>query len=93
MEDIGAEGDLNCGDLAQEISEEQNFSMWSRDCSCGVLVEIVAAFSPCLQILPEAKVKRFSLIELIKEISKQPVIDSVLWFTLLKRLLIRHREN
>jgi hypothetical protein len=27
MEDIGAEGDLNCGGMAQELSEEKNISM------------------------------------------------------------------
>jgi hypothetical protein len=26
MEDSGAEGDLNCGGLVQEVSEEKNFS-------------------------------------------------------------------
>jgi hypothetical protein len=31
MEDSDTEGDLNCGGLAQEISEEKNFSMWPRD--------------------------------------------------------------
>jgi hypothetical protein len=30
MEDCGAEGDLNCGDLALEVSEEENFSMCPR---------------------------------------------------------------
>ena len=27
MKDSGAEGDLNCGDLAQEVSERKNMSM------------------------------------------------------------------
>jgi hypothetical protein len=27
MEDIGVEGDLNSGDLAQELSKEKNISM------------------------------------------------------------------
>ena len=31
MEDFVAESNLNCTDLAQEVSEE-NFSMWPRDC-------------------------------------------------------------
>ena len=31
VEDSGAEGDLNCGSLAQEVSEEKIFSMLSRD--------------------------------------------------------------
>ena len=45
-------------------------------------------FCPCLKSLPEAKVKRFRLIALTKEISKQPSIDSVLSFTL-KSVLIK----
>jgi hypothetical protein len=35
MEDSGAESDLNCGDLAQEVSEK-NFRMLPRDCSCDI---------------------------------------------------------
>ena len=30
IEDSGAEVDLNCVGLAQEVSEENNFSMWPR---------------------------------------------------------------
>jgi hypothetical protein len=37
--------------------------------------------------LAEAKVKRLTALR--KEISKKPTIDSVLWFILLKRLLIK----
>ena len=68
--DSGAEGDLNCGGLAQDFSEEKTFSMLSRDPPCDILVKNVAAFCPCLKSLPEAKVKRFGLIPLAKEISK-----------------------
>jgi hypothetical protein len=32
---VGVRG-LNCTDQAQEISEK-NFSMWPRDCFCGIL--------------------------------------------------------
>jgi hypothetical protein len=47
MEDGRAEGDLNCGGLlTQKVSEENNFSMWPRDCSCDVLVKNVVAFCP-----------------------------------------------
>ena len=70
MEDIVAEDDLNCVSLALEVSEEKNFSMWPRDCSCDILVKNVTAFCPCLKSLPEAKVKRFQLIELTKEASE-----------------------
>jgi hypothetical protein len=57
MVDFVAEGDLNCESLALEVSEEKNFSMWPRDCSCAILVSNVAAFCLCLKSLPEAKVK------------------------------------
>jgi hypothetical protein len=70
MEGIGAEGDLSCGSLALEVSEEKNFSMWPSDCTCDILMTNVAAFCPCLNSLPEAKVKTFRLIALAKEISK-----------------------
>jgi hypothetical protein len=33
IKDIGAEDDLNCADLAQEVSVEKNFSMWHRNYS------------------------------------------------------------
>jgi hypothetical protein len=32
MEDIGAGDDLNCAGLVQEVSVENNFCMWPRDC-------------------------------------------------------------
>jgi hypothetical protein len=31
MEDIGTVGYLNCGALAQEVSEEKNGTMWPKD--------------------------------------------------------------
>ena len=37
MEASGAEGDLNYGGLAQEVSEETNVNMWVRNCSYDVL--------------------------------------------------------
>ena len=32
MEDFVAGYNLNCVDLAQEISKEKNFSMWHKEC-------------------------------------------------------------
>ena len=87
MEDFVAVSDLNCADLAQEVSVEKNFSMWPRDCFCGILVKNVAAFCPCLKSLPEAKVKRLRLIALTKEVSEMPIIDFVLWLSLMKSIL------
>lgn len=52
----------------------------------------VAAFCPCPKSLPDAKVKRFILIALIKEVSKNPSIDFVFWFALKKSVLMKHRK-
>lgn len=79
MEDFVAGSNLNCVDLAQEISKEKNFRMWHKDCFCGILVKNVATFCPCLKSLPEAKVKRLRLIALTKEVSKKP--NSLEWFS------------
>ena len=64
MEDSGTEGDLNCGRLAHEVSEEKNFSMLPKDCSCDILVKNVVAFCPCSKSLLKAKMTRFRLIAL-----------------------------
>jgi hypothetical protein len=55
MDDFVAQSDLNCPDLAQEISVEKNFSMWPTDYFCGILKN-VTAFCSYLKNLPEAKV-------------------------------------
>jgi hypothetical protein len=80
--DFVAEGDLNCADLAQEVSVEKNFSMWHRDYFYGILVKNVAVFCPCLKSLLEANIKRFLLIALTVEVSKEPSGDFVFWFSL-----------
>lgn len=49
---------FNCADLAQEVSVENNFSMWPRDYFCSILVTNMATFGPSLRSLPEAKEKR-----------------------------------
>jgi hypothetical protein len=85
MEDFIPESNLNCADLIQEVSVE-NFSMWPRDCFCGILVKNEATFCPCLKSLPEAKVKRLRLIALTKEVSEMPIIDLVLWLSLMKSI-------
>ena len=48
MEDSSAEGDLNCGVLAQEGSEERNINLWHRH-SGDILAKGLAAFCPCLK--------------------------------------------
>jgi hypothetical protein len=39
MEDFVAVSDFNCADLAQDISVEENFIVWPRDCFCCILVK------------------------------------------------------
>jgi hypothetical protein len=91
MEDFITESDLNCADLAQEVSEE-NFNVWSKN--CFVVLQLkkknVAAFYHYLKSLPEAKVKRFRLIALTKEVSEMLIIDFVLWLSLVKSILNKH---
>jgi hypothetical protein len=88
VEYIGAEDDLNCADLAQDVSEEKIFSMLPRDCPYYIVEKIVVAFCPWMKSLPEAKMKRFRLIALTKEVSNQPSLDFILWFTM-RSILIK----
>jgi hypothetical protein len=41
MEDIGPEDNMNCENLAPEVSEK-NFIMRPRDCSCDILLKNMA---------------------------------------------------
>jgi hypothetical protein len=71
---------VNSAGLAQEISEENNLSMWPGDCFCDTLVRNVGTFCPRLKCLPEAQVKRFKLIAMT-EVSEKvsvlcPLVDS-----------------
>ena len=52
----------------------------------------VAAVCPCPKSQPEVKMKKFKSIALAKEISKQSIIDSVLWFTLMKHSKLRKEK-
>lgn len=45
MEDSGAEGNFNCGGLAQGVSEDKDISMWSRDPSCDILTAVCSCLS------------------------------------------------
>jgi hypothetical protein len=92
MEDFVTESDLKCADMSQEVSVGKNFSMWPRDYFCGILVKNVAAFCPCLRVLPEAKVKKLRLIALTKEVSEMPIMDFVLWLSLMKSVLSRYSK-
>jgi len=52
----------------------------------------MTAFRSHLKSLPEAEAERFMLIALTKEVSEKPSIDFVLWFSLMKRVLIKHSK-
>ena len=92
MEDTGAEGDLNFGNMIQEVLEENTISMWPIDYFCDILVKNVAAFCRYLKSIPKAKVGRFILIALTKEVSKKPKRDFVLWLSLMKSVLSRYSK-
>jgi hypothetical protein len=49
MEVFDAEGDLDCGSIALEVSEEEHFNMWLRNCSSNILWKNVFAFCHCLK--------------------------------------------
>jgi len=69
-EDFVTESNLNCSIPAHNCSEKKD--VWPRDCFCCILGKNVAAFCHCPKSVPEVKVKRFRLIALKKEVSKQP---------------------
>jgi hypothetical protein len=91
MEDFVAGSDLNCVDLAQEISKGKNFRCGIKT-FCGILVKNVPTFCPSLKSVSEAKVKTLRLIALSKEVSKKPSRDFVLWLSLMKRSLNKHSK-
>ena len=49
-------------------------------------------FSSSRSNLPEAKVKIPRLITLTKEVSEMPIIDFVLWLSLMKSILNKHSK-
>jgi hypothetical protein len=70
MEDSIPEGDLNWGGgaLVKEFLEGKYFNLFPSDQSCNILVKNMAAFCHYLRSLPDAKVKKFRLTALSKEI-------------------------
>jgi len=71
---------------------DKNFSVWPTDYFYGILVKNMAALCPCRKSLSEAKVKRFRLIPLTKEVSEIPSKDFVLWSSLMKSILNKHSK-
>jgi hypothetical protein len=69
------------------VSKEKNFSKWPRDCFCHILLKNRDDFWPWMKSLPEAKLKRFWLIALTKEVSEKYSIDFVLYI-LIKVVLL-----
>jgi len=54
MKDSGADSNLNCEGLGQEVSEVKTAGMWHRNYSCDIMVKNVT-FCPCLKSLPGLK--------------------------------------
>jgi hypothetical protein len=52
----------------------------------------VVVFCPCLKSLPEAKAKTLKLTTMTKEVSEMPIIDFVLWLSLVKSNLNKHSK-
>ena len=52
----------------------------------------MTVFCPCLKSLSEAEVKRLRLIALTKKIAKQSNLNSVLWFSVIKSVLMKCSE-
>ena len=88
MEDFN----LNCVDLAQEISKEKNFRMWHKDWFCGILVKNVATFALVWKVCLRLRWRDLVLIALTKEVSKKPSRDFVLCLSLMKRSLNKHSK-
>lgn len=61
--------DLSCGDMVQEVSEQDNINMRPRIVSCDILVKNVTAFCPSLKNMPAAKLKSYGLTTFAEEIS------------------------
>ena len=75
MEDRGSEIDLNCRTQVKKFQRKIMISLWLKDHSCGILVNNVAAFCLCPNIVPEAKLRSFGLIVLAEKISRHPSIN------------------
>lgn len=60
---------VDCGGSAQESSEEKNVSSWSKDHWQRYFDKECDCFCP--EDLPEANLKRFGLMALTEEISRQ----------------------
>ena len=59
---------------------------------CDILDKNVATFRPCLKNLLKDKVKRLKLIALTKEVSEMPILDFVLWLSLMKNILNKNSK-
>jgi hypothetical protein len=84
--DSGAESYLNLGAWFKRF-QKRRLLVCCLEIVPKILVKNMAAFCHCPKSLHEAEAKRFGLIALTKEISKQPSIDSVLWFSLMSILM------
>lgn len=64
---------------AQEVSEKHNISNEAKNQSCNILAKNVASFCPCSKNLLVAKLKKFGLISLAEDFSRQSNIYCAEW--------------
>jgi hypothetical protein len=61
------------------------------DLEFGVLAQVVSEKN-CLRNLPKSNVGRFRLIALTKVVTKPQSLDSALWFTPMRNILVKHSK-
>jgi hypothetical protein len=85
IEDSGTESNRKYEYLAQEVSEENTISKYTRNHSCDILVKICGCFLPLFKKhLPETKFKSFGLTAVAEEILRQLSIDCMAWWLLMQ---------
>lgn len=87
MENNDAEGDVNCREWTQEVSEKENVKECSKHRSFDILVKNVVGFCPFLTSLSEATLKSLRLTTLSEEYFKHLSVYfliGVLAFTVMK---------
>lgn len=83
--------DLNYRSPTQDVSEQENSSVWPKDYSHDILAKNVTAFCFCLRNLLQTKLKSFGLLVLTEK-SEQPSTDSVCWLLVFTPMQIYNEE-
>lgn len=93
VEDSDAKSSIDYWVLAQEVSEGNNINSCDRAHSCGILPNNVVAFCSYPKNLPEAKLKRFGIMSLVKEIPRSPNISSLTWLLVITLMQIYYENQ